>query len=65
MPQPSVRLRNLLETAVLQIQHAPDLNKRFVGFNSSQRIWLQNSTCSRSLNFCMLRRKKSLPASPN
>ena len=30
MPQPSIQVRNLLETAVLQIQHSPDLSEEDV-----------------------------------
>ena len=30
MQQPSIQVRNLLETAVLQIQHSPDLSEEEV-----------------------------------
>jgi len=30
MPQPSIHVRNLLETAVLHLQHSPDLSEEEV-----------------------------------
>ena len=39
MQQPSFQVRNLLETAVLQLQHSPELSEEeFVGFNNSQHL---------------------------
>jgi len=57
MPQPSVHLRNLLETAVLQIQHAPDLNEEEVR-------WIQQFAAHLITEFNVLKEPELLYAPP-
>ena len=46
--QPSIRVRNLLETAVLHLQHSPDLNEQEV-------LWIQEFAAHLITEFSVLK----------
>jgi hypothetical protein len=48
MQQPSIQVRNLLETAVLQIQHSPDLSEEEVR-------WIQQFAAHMITEFSVLK----------
>ena len=56
MQQPSIRVRNLLETAVLQIQHSPDLSEEEVR-------WIQQFAAHLVMEFGVLNEPELLYAS--
>jgi len=55
MQQPSIRVRNLLETAVLQIQHSPDLSEEEVR-------WIQQFAAHLIMEFGVLNEPELLYA---
>lgn len=56
MPQPSLHVRNLLETAVLHLQHSPDLNEEEVQ-------WIQQFAAHLITEFSVLKEPELLYAS--
>ena len=55
MPQPSIHVRNLLETAVLHLQHSPDLNEEEVR-------WIQEFAAHLITEFSVLKEPELLYA---
>jgi hypothetical protein len=53
MPQPSIRVRNLLETAVLHLQHSPDLSEEEVR-------WIQHLAAHLITEFSVLKEPELL-----
>ena len=57
MPQPSIHVRNLLETAVLQLQHSPDLSEEEVR-------WIQQFAAHLITEFSVRKEPELLNAPP-
>jgi len=57
MPQPSIHVRNLLETAVLHMQHSPDLSEDEVR-------WIQQFAAHLITEFSVLKEPDALYAPP-
>ena len=55
MTQPSIHVRNLLETAVLHLQHSPDLTEEEV-------LWIQQFAAHLITEFSVLKESEIEPA---